>query len=364
MSRRLFLLALCILVACGWTMAADRSSNVKIMTQNMDDGTDLTYIIGALATQGATQADIANAVDLTFAELQASSFAQRTALLAHEIATRKPDLLALQEASLWRAVISGSEPTIVQFDLIALLQSALKAAGTPYDLVTAGVVNDLALPGNQVALLRLTDRNALLIRSDLRPPAFNLSDVHARIYKASLPFAGLQVQAGWIEAMVHDGNKQFRLVNTHLQTPIAGVPEATQIQLAQADELIHTLRNSTIPVVICGDFNSDANHGGHIDDTPTVDEIAAAGYFDVWPFLHPANEPGLTWPLFLEDGIPPAPFFAPFAPFERIDLFFSQGLERVSIDTVLAPVTPAPQPPFATPPFGSDHAGVIAEFKP
>jgi endonuclease/exonuclease/phosphatase family metal-dependent hydrolase len=352
-------------------MAADRSSTVKIMTQNMDDGTDLTYIIGALTTQGATQEDVANAVDLTYAELQATNFPRRAAALASVIAAQKPDLLALQEASVWTAVVPASNPSLVQFDLIALLQSALRAAGTPYDLVTAGVVNDLALPGNNVALLRLTDRNALLIRSDLRPPAFKLSDVHARIYKAALPFAGLQVHAGWIEAMVHDGNKQFRLVNTHLQTPILGVSAATDIQVLQADELIHTLRNSTIPVVICGDFNSDATASGPIDITPTVGLIATAGYFEVWSALHASGPSGLTWPLFLEDGYPPPPFFAPSSPwlpplpFERIDLFFSQGMTNVSIERVLAPVVdPAPDPAFSMPPFGSDHAGVVAVFRP
>ena len=61
---------------------------------------------------------------------------------------------------------------------------------------------------------------------------------------------------------------------------------ALDVQVAQAQELIHELRNLTIPVVICGDFNSDANHGGGVEDTPAVDHFPAAGYTEAWPATH------------------------------------------------------------------------------
>jgi endonuclease/exonuclease/phosphatase family metal-dependent hydrolase len=234
--------------------------------------------------------------------------------------------------------------------------AALNAAHVPYDLAAVNTVNDLALAGNQVPALRLTERNALLVRSDLRPPDFHLSDIHSHLFSATLPFAGHNIAAGWIEAMVHTGNKHFRLVATHLQSPVDGVPEATDVQMAQAKELIHELRNSAIPVVLCGDFNSDAAHKGHLDDTGTADLFPAAGYLEVWPLLH-GGDPGFTWPMYLEDQLPAPPFFAPFSPFERIDLFFEQGIPPISIDQVIAPTG-------VTPPFGSDHAGVIAVFRP
>ena len=168
------------------------------------------------------------------------------------------------------------------------------------------------------------------------------------------------MKAGWISADVHVGNKQFRFVTTHLETPIEGVPAATDVQVAQAEELIHELRNVTIPVVICGDFNSDALHGGFIDSTPTVGLIEAAGYTEVWPATHAAGDKGLTWPYYLEDQFPAPPFFAESKPFERIDLFFSKGLEVTGSDLVF---THMPRL-HGIPPYASDHAGVIATFKP
>ncbi len=348
--------------------AADQQPTVKIMTQNMDDGTDQTYIIAALT--GQLPLPVPSAVDLTFAELQASNFEGRAGLLAKQIAREKPDLVALQEAALWRFGPTPDTATDVLYDNLDLLLSALRKLRVPYDVVAVNSLTDLALQGDQIGgALRYTDRNAVLVRSDLRPPWFRISNVQSRTFNAAFPFAGLTITAGWISADVRMGNDYFRFVTTHLESPIQGVPEATDVQVAQAQELIDALADTRIPVVIGGDFNSDANHGGFVDDTPTVGLIEAAGYAEAWPRTHRKRDLGLTWPLFLEDQFPdgglPPPFFAASEPFERIDLFFSKDMDIVSSELVIAPARGSFKPPsFETPPFGSDHAGVIAIFRP
>ncbi len=330
---------------------------VTILTQNMDDGTDQTYIIAAIAFD---LLPLTAAVDLTFAELQASHFEVRAGLMAQEIADRKPDLVALQEAALWRFGPTPDTATIVLHDNLELLLTALENLGVSYDLVAMNSLTDLALPGDQIGgALRFTDRNAVLIRSGLRPPAFHLSNVHARTFDAALPFAGLTITAGWISADVHMGNKQFRFVTTHLESAIPGVPEAMDVQVAQATELIHALRNSQIPVVICGDFNSDALQGGFVDTTPTAPLFVASGYEEAWPSTHGSSDLGQTWPFYFEDLFPAPPFFAFVTPFERIDLFFSRGISAISSDLVVVTAPGDPMPPYA-----SDHAGVIAVFRP
>jgi endonuclease/exonuclease/phosphatase family metal-dependent hydrolase len=367
MLRKLAALAVCALAVLAFrTDAAKPDANppVTILTQNMDDGTDQTYIIAAL--MGVIPGlDVPSAVDLTYYELQFSAFELRATVMAAEIAAKNPEIVAVQEAALWRTGATPGTATDPLFDQIELLVSALRSAGVPYDVVAVNHLSDLALPGNVVGALRFTDRNALLVRSDLRPPAFHLSDVHAQTYAAAFTFfPGLTVPAGWISADVHMGNRHFRVVMTHLETPIDGIPEATDVQTAQTRELVHALRNLTIPVVICGDFNSDALHGGFIDSTPTVGLIESSGYTEVWPATHAAGDPGFTWPYYLEDQFPdgglPPPFFAPSQPFERIDLFFSKGMEIVSSKLVF---TPMPNYP-GIPTFASDHSGVVAVFKP
>jgi endonuclease/exonuclease/phosphatase family metal-dependent hydrolase len=361
MLRKFAVFAFLSHAVTGWTVAADRQEGVpvEIMTQNMDDGTDQTYIIAALTGQ-IPDFSVQSAVDLTYFELQASNFELRDSLLAAKIADRKPEIVALQEAVLWRFGPTPDTATNILFDQLDLLLSALKKLGVPYDVVGVNLLSDVALPGNQIGgALRFTDRNAVLVRSDLRPPDLHFSNVHSRTFDAAFPFAGLTISAGWISADIEMGNKHFRFVTTHLQTPIQGIQEATDVQLAQAQELIDELRNTRVPVVICGDFNSDANHGGFVDDTPTVNLIEAAGYEETWPKTHGSKDLGLTWPFYLEDQFPPPPFFASFEPIERIDLCFSRDMEAVSSDLVVAPVPGSTMPPFA-----SDHAGVIAVFRP
>jgi endonuclease/exonuclease/phosphatase family metal-dependent hydrolase len=341
------LFALVLFFSGALTATAHNEVGVTIMTQNMDAGTDLGFVVALGAPEG---------VDLTLAEIQASHIPERADLLAAKIAAEQPHLVALQEATLWRIGPTPEAATQILYDQLGLLLSALTSRGVAYEVVAINRLTDLALPGTNGAL-RYTDRDALLVRSDLRAPAFHLSDVHAQIFDAALDFQGLLVIQGWISASVHMGNNHFRLVVTHLESPVPGVPEATEVQAAQANELIQSLRNLTIPVVVCGDFNSDANFGNGPDATPSVALIEAAGYSDTWRIANPAD-PGATWPLFLEDQAPPD-FFAPFLPFERIDLFFSRGIQVISVKEILAPA-----PDGSMPPFGSDHAGVIATFQP
>jgi hypothetical protein len=114
-----------------------------------------------------------------------------------------------------------------------------------------------------------------------------------------------------------------------------------------------------VPVVIAGDFNSDAIlgvAGPGPDNTATAALIQAAGYVDSWVLV--GTGAGPTWPLYVEDQFPP-PFFAHSSPFERIDLIFSQGLSVVSIEHVLAAGPTVNQWPF----FASDHEGVLAVFQ-
>ncbi len=362
MLRKLAALVVCALAVLAFRADAakpDAPVPVTIMTQNMDDGTDLTYIIGVLT--GQFPATIGQAVDLTFAELQAGNFEGRARVMAARIAAKKPDILAVQEAALWRYGPDPENATTTLFDQLVLLQAALQKAGAPYDLLMAQSLNDLAQQGDQIGVaLRFTDRNAILVRSDLKRPKFYVDNLHTHTFDAFLPFApGLDVIAGYISADVHLGDKWFRFATTHLETPIAGVPYATVVQMAQAQELIDAMQGVTVPVLLCGDFNADANHGGFVDDTPTVDLIEASGYTEVWPATHGRGDLGLTWPFYLEDQFPAPPFFAESKPFERIDLFFTRDMGAVNSERVIGPVQGHSMPPYA-----SDHAGVIATFRP
>lgn len=315
MIRKLTVSFCLMLALTAWGFAAEPAP-VKIMTQNMDAGTDLAFAVGELL--GLFPPGVG--VDFTYQEILATNIPQRAALLAAKVADKKPDLLALQEATLWRTGASVDTATTVLFDQLQLLLSSLTARGVPYDIVATNSLTDIALPKASGGALRITDRDVLLIRADLRPPAFHLSDVRG---------------------------------------PVPGDPTAITVQTAQANQLIYELRNSTVPVVIAGDFNSDAilgTAGPGPDNTGTAALIQAAGYVDTWTIA--GHGPGPTWPSYLEDQFPP-PFFGHSFPFERIDLIFSQGLSVIGVEQVLAPGPAVNHWPY----FASDHAGVLAVFQ-
>lgn len=356
MVNRLTAVAVLSFLWAGSLPAADRAGAVTILTQNMDAGTDQSYIVAA-ALQLVPGFSVADAVDLTGQELQASNIQLRTQVLAEKIAVAKPDLIALQEATRWEIDLASPAPAAIIYDQLEFLLDALGRQGVPYQIVAVNNANDLTLPGNHVASVRFTDRNALLVRSGLGPPELHFSNVHTHLFDAVFNFAGLPISAGWIAADVHIANQHFRLITTHLTSPIPGVQEATDVQVEQAGELLQALRNTQIPVVLCGDFNSDANGGHFVDATPTAARIRTAGYPEVWPQTHTAAEPGLTWPYYQEDLFPPAPFVGPAQPLERIDLFFEKSMQVVGSELLLAPTG-------TVPPDASDHAGVLATLRP
>jgi len=356
MNRKLLFGASLLIAMFTWSVAAAPTPvTVTIMTQNINAGTDLTYAAYGLLGY----IDLPTGVELTYQEIQAADIPRRAAMLAAAVAKKKPDLLALQEVTLWRTGLTAATATTVIADQLQSLLFALAASGVPYDIVAVNRVTDIALPKASGGVLRYTDQNALLVRADLRPPAFHLSDVHADIFAAVYTLGGLKVPAGWISAMVHSEDRHFRLLTTHLQSAMAGDPSATTVQLAQAQELLGEARHSTEPVVIVGDFNSDAIlgvNGPGPDNTATAATIQAAGYVDAWSA---ASGPGQTWPLYLQDQFPPPPFFAPSVPFERVDLIFSHGLHVLGVERVLAPGPSVMTWPY----YASDHAGVLASFQ-
>ena len=332
-----------------FSVCAANAQVVKILTQNMDAGTNESYILAYADTQPKL------GVDLTFTEIVASNIPQRAKLLASRIAAEKPDIVGLQEATVWRVGITPASANFVLYDQVQLLLNALNARGVSYEVAAISNLTDIALPAT-IGAVRITDRDALLIRSDARFSNVQVTNAQTHIFSAALPFEGTEVTSGWISAEVQVNGKQFRLVSTHLLSSIPGVPLATSIQVAQAAELIDSLKNMTEPVVLSGDFNSDADFGNGPDATPSAALLEAAGYVDDWKVINP-TDPGATWPLFLQDQTPPR-FFAVSTPSERIDLFLSKGVSPVSEERIFAPA------PSGLPGFGSDHAGVLATFRP
>jgi endonuclease/exonuclease/phosphatase family metal-dependent hydrolase len=323
--------------------SADQNENtVKIMTQNVDAGTDFGYFVGV-----STPAEFAQGAYLTFLEINASNIAPRAAQLAGEIALNQPALVGLQEVTLWRKGLfnlSTTPPsaTMVLYDQLNLLLTDL---ANHYTAVAVQTLTDVEVPVPRAGLdVRFTDQNVVLVRTDLMGQ-LALSNIQMHQFKnqSALPIPGgsIPILRGWISVDAHVQGNLLRFVTTHLETdPVT--------QLKQANELVQALNSEdNPPVVLCGDFNADAD-----TPNPTVAAILKGRFTDAWPTRHPLD-PGFTIPLYIEDlsSPPPPPYTAISTPSHRIDLVFVRDLRVTRIHLIGNQVSP---------PWPTDHAGVVA----
>jgi endonuclease/exonuclease/phosphatase family metal-dependent hydrolase len=352
MLRKIRAAALVLITCSALFAAAQQNPTIKVMTQNMDAGTDLGF-----ALFGLQQPDPRPYIDLTLAEVDASGIPARATYLAAEIAEKKPHIVALQEVTLWRTGPTLATATTVRYDQLQLLMSALGSLGAHYRVVAVNTLTDIALPTTEAGpgALHFTDRDVLLARSDLSPSELHLSDIQTHVYAASLTFGEISVRRGFISALARVNNQVFRVADTHLENQFPGIAASAMIQKLQAAELLDSVRNWPQPVILAGDFNADAINGingSGPDNTDTVAFIESAGYTDTWAAANSSSS-GATWPLWIEDQTTPY-FFVNMTPWERIDLIFSNRLQvvgSVQLGAGLGYTSGA-----------SDHAGVLTTF--
>ncbi len=314
---------------------------VNVMTYNMDAGTDFVYFL-------ANPGDIAGAYSATIAELAQARFDLRAARLARTIAAEEPDLVSLQEATVWDYVTDDGTRIGLLADQLELLKAALRRQGLHYRVVAVQALTDLVLPLAPNYNFHFLDRNVILARTGHDREELELSRVRQGQYQATTePLPSFLQVNGWMSVDARVGRKSVRFFATHLASPLyPGDP----VQPAQGAELVAIMNRSPYPVVLAGDFNSDMSGLGRgPDQTTTGPAIVAAGYQDAWAKVHLPLE-GLTWPLYWEDIY--AGVYPDGAPVERIDLIFQKGLKVLGAEVV-----------GLREPYPSDHAGVVATLR-
>jgi endonuclease/exonuclease/phosphatase family metal-dependent hydrolase len=261
--------------------------NVKVMTRNLYLGADLTPAI-----QSASSNDFVDANGQIVRDVDTNNFPVRAKGLAQEILQKKPDLVGLQEAALWRYgpvndgapfTCNGTEDdnppfgchftaSNVRYDFLTNLMLQLNKDGKQYKVVISqrefdfeaptdynGVPGDGDSSANQDGEEndRLTMRDVILKRVNAGVVTTNVKAGHYRtLYEPTV--AGLvtvHVLRGWNQADVTvRGSHKFRFINTHLEA--FGDPTIRQ---AQARELVQPggPAASQLPVILIGDLNSD-----------------------------------------------------------------------------------------------------------
>ena len=142
-----------------------------VYTRNVYLGSSLTPLI-AVATPDAVPAVAAE----IWANVQASDFPARAKVLAAEIADLRPDLVALQEVTLYRRQVPSDNQaspgtpnaTEVVLDFLATIMTELDARGGGYRVAVEAGNADAELPvadgAGGLFDIRVTDRDVILVR--------------------------------------------------------------------------------------------------------------------------------------------------------------------------------------------------------
>lgn len=293
--------------------SAAGKATVKVMTYNIFQGTDFVEVLSA-----QTAEEFLAASQLTLQQVVDSKLPLRMQAIAAEIAETQPDLVGLEEATLWRYGI-GPNPTDVLFDPLQELLKALNGRGQHYTAVV--IADEYELQGPMPDLmhyLRANGRNVILARTgrhDMHLSNKQSGAFHTLLTIPSAILGNLTIVRSWGSVDVEFHDESFRFIVTHLENPIPQIPESYLLLQAQAKELSDVPANTSLPVILAGDFNAIANQLTDPSNA-TYQEMLNLGFHDSWEEIHP-SWPGLTWPLENASLVDTAT--------QRIDFVFHRG---------------------------------------
>jgi len=380
------------------TVPATAADEIKVLTQNQYLGADLAPLFAA------TNNDEFNAALVgVLQQVAANRFPERALRQAKEIADRKPDIVALQEA--WNfACIDFLDPPIPGFgcsdpsiagafvDHLQVTLDALQALGVTYHAAATVKNFDLALlappgfPGFPIvvngvpAFLLALDRDVILARDGIETAAVDFTGFdplvcvlpsedgcnYVTAAPASTPLGPVPVLRGFVGVDTTVNGVDYRVVNTHLENRdlVPGDPTARYFQSAQAFELLQTLVVTTPlerRLVVLGDMNSAPEDQpvpvGGDQIVPPYMMFAAAGFTDAWT-RRPGKVSGVTCCQAENLGNHKS------ALYERIDLIWSrEAPTKVKQARVVGVNVSDKTPPAGRGIWPSDHGGVVAELQ-
>lgn len=227
--------------------------------------------------------DFSGAAQFMWDQVNANDFAQRAPLLAQELITTGAQVIGIQEATTWQCKSGFFRREKVVHDFLAQLIDELAKRGANFSIASqAGrqalnpgfeispipyltmVTDQRLFPtlfGAERAACGFTISDALLVRDDITVLDAGTSEFSATY---SIIPTLMTVYRGYAWADLKIGASTFRAITTHLESlwDSDEIPNAA----IQAAELIDDLKDSTMPVVIMGDFNSDPRDPRPSDD--------------------------------------------------------------------------------------------------
>ncbi|MGH9521516.1 MAG: endonuclease/exonuclease/phosphatase family protein [Terriglobales bacterium] len=271
-----------VIGTCGVASVAqspDHGRPLKVMTRNLYQGTDFVEAMSATDVNSFFAA-----VTTTIQNVRATKPPVRIAAVAQEIADNTPDLVAIQEATLWEVGAPGAYTA--EIDPVALLLSDLNKLGEPYVKIIVQPQFDFQAPCTLGYWVHTTTQIAILARADSLREQMKVTDKQGGLFQYELPvtlpdpLGSINVNRGWAYADVTWRGRPVRFVTAH--------PESfyDPIENAQVYELISGVANPYAagrPVIMAADFNTNALAPAYSSQYAGYALITGiAGFTDAW----------------------------------------------------------------------------------
>ena len=264
--KRFFVLIAALFFSAATPPAQADEDSFTVMSRNIYLGADVGIALELIP-------DLPAAAQFMWGQVQATDFSKRKMILAQEIKDESPDVIGLQEATIWycKAKPWSAKTEVFNFtnELLAALdgryviaeKNGKKAFNPGYSIGPIPFltkVNDAKtfqpLFGQNSASCGFQIGDALLIKKELAQYVNQVGNSEYQdVYKV-VPTI-MEIYRGYTWADITMQGSNIRFISTHLESlwDINEVPKAAD----QARQLVADLKETKSPIIVIGDFNSD-----------------------------------------------------------------------------------------------------------
>jgi len=380
------------LLLCGFLIASPLApaqaaeGSFTVMSRNLYLGADVGVALELIP-------DLPAAATFMWEQVQQTNFSERKLILVKEILENSPDVIGLQEATIWYC---KAKPWSKKIEVFNFTDELLAALGGAYVIAEKDGVKAFN-PGYSIGpipyLTQVNDAktfqplfnqssascgfqigDALLIKKELKQYVNQVGNSeYEAVYKVVPTIMEIYRGYTWADITMQGSNVRF--VSTHLESlwDANKVPKAAE----QARQIVEDLSQTKSPIVVIGDFNSDprdprpkgfSNPGEQPEASQTC--VANSSLCNAYKVMieskftdagPDASDPATyTWGMnALLTGADPKRQSAAtkmgneYGFTDRLDyIFVKNGIDVLSSKII-----------GQIPPYGSDHAGVVSQLR-
>jgi endonuclease/exonuclease/phosphatase family metal-dependent hydrolase len=248
---------------------AEEPYRITVMSRNLYLGADVGVALEKIPNFPA-------AAQFMWDQMRQTNFALRAPKLAREAVQDRPEIIGVQEATIWYCKKDLFGDQVEVFNFLDEFIAATKQTGVGYSLATANG-QEAFNPGYKIApvpfLTKVNDPevfqpifqqdsaacgftigDALLVRDDVKQQIIQVGNSEYEATYSIVPVL-MTIYRGytWADFKVRDS--VVRVITTHLESlwDENKVPNSA----LQAQQLVADLKDAKMPVIILGDFNAD-----------------------------------------------------------------------------------------------------------